>query len=127
MRRVKVTCTAREACLGDGIEVAETGLRRLWGLLGRRGLAPGGGLWIRPSSGVHTVGMRFAIDVVGLDRDGTVLRVWHTLAPFRVTRISPRMRSVMELPAGTIASLGLRAGDRLTMSPTDMSPTDAAS
>ena len=122
MRQVKVTCEAGEACLGDGIEVAETGLRRMWGLLGRRSLAPGSGLWIRPSSGVHTVGMRFAIDVVGLDRQGKVLRLWETLKPFRVTRISPRLRSVLELPAGTIAATGLRLGDRLVISPGEGQP-----
>ena len=66
---LRVTNTTRGITVGDKIELADTSLKRMFGLLGRRGLDPGGGLWIRPSSGVHTFGMAFSIDVVGLDRD----------------------------------------------------------
>jgi uncharacterized protein len=54
--------------IGTRIAVADTGLARLIGLLGRKKLEQGSGLWIQPSSGVHTFGMRFPIDVVALDR-----------------------------------------------------------
>ena len=103
--------------MGDAVELADTSRKRLFGLLGRRGLDAGGGLWIRPSSGVHTFGMTFKIDVVGLDGDLRVIKLWRCLAPFRLTSVSFRMRSVLELPCGTIARLGMEVGDQLHISP----------
>jgi uncharacterized membrane protein (UPF0127 family) len=95
--------------------VANTSMRRLFGLLGRKGLNAGQGLWIKPSSGVHTMGMMFPIDVVGLDRKGKVLKVWNSLVPFRVTSVSLKMHSVIELKAGQIAESGTAVGDTLKM------------
>ena len=85
----------------------------MFGLLGRRGLDAGGGLWIKPSSGVHTVGMAFKIDVVGLDRDLKVIKLWRCLPPFRVTSVSMKLKSVIELPCGAIAQAQMKVGDQL--------------
>lgn len=112
---LKVTNITRGTTVGERVEVAETSLRRMWGLLGRRGLDAGGGLWIRPSSGVHTVGMAFSIDVVGLDRDLKVIKLWREIPPFRVTSISTKVKSVLELPCGVIADAQLSVGDQLSM------------
>jgi uncharacterized membrane protein (UPF0127 family) len=87
------------------------------GLLGRRGLDAGGGLWIKPSSGVHTFGMAFKIDVVGLDRDLMVIKLWRCLAPFRLTAVSMKLRSVLELPCGTIARSQIHIGDQIQIDP----------
>ncbi len=88
--------------MGETVELADTSMTRMFGLLGRSGLDAGGGLWIRPSSGVHTFFMRFRIDVIGLDRELKVIKLWRCLAPFRVTSVSVKMHSVIELPCGTI-------------------------
>jgi uncharacterized membrane protein (UPF0127 family) len=85
----------------------------MFGLLGRRGLDAGGGLWIKPSSGVHTFGMSFKIDVVGLDRDHKVIKLWRCLPPFRITSVSLKLKSVLELPCGTIAQAEMKVGDQL--------------
>jgi len=85
----------------------------MFGLLGRRGLDSGEGLWIKPSSGVHTIFMRFTIDVIGLDKEMKVVKLWSDLVPYRLTSVSTKVRSVIELPAGQIASSGVRVGDRL--------------
>src|ERR1700678_4108121 len=100
---LKVTNTTRGNTVGDSVELADTSLKRMFGVLGRRGLAAGGGLWIRPSSGVHTVGMAFSIDVVGLDRDLKVIKLWRCLRPFRITSVSMKLKSVIELPCGVIS------------------------
>jgi uncharacterized membrane protein (UPF0127 family) len=115
MRVVKVFNQTRDELVWDRVEVANTSMRRLFGLLGRRGLDAGEGLWIKPSSGVHTVGMAFPIDVVGLDRKGVVIKLWSNLVPFRVTSVSWKMQSVIELPSGQIEQSGIRVGDSLTM------------
>ena len=112
----KVTNTTRGTTVGDCIELADTSLKRMFGLLGRRGLDAGGGLWIKPSSGVHTFGMAFGIDVVGLDGDLKVIKLWRDLRPFRVTSVSMKMRSVLELPPGAISQAEMRVGDQLQIS-----------
>jgi len=114
---LKVINTTRNIAVGDKIEMADTSLKRLFGLLGRSGLDAGGGLWIKPSSGVHTVGMTFAIDVVGLDRNLNVIKLWRSLPPLRVTSVSFRMHSVLELPCGTIARSQTEVGDQLQITP----------
>jgi uncharacterized membrane protein (UPF0127 family) len=110
---LKVTNTTRGNTVGENIELADTSLKRMVGLLGRRGLDAGAGLWIKPSSGVHTVGMAFAIDVVGLDRDLKVIKLWRRLVPYRLTSVSLQLRSVLELPSGTIAQSEIQLGDQL--------------
>jgi hypothetical protein len=95
----------------------------MFGLLGRRGLDAGGGLWIKPSSGVHTFGMAFKIDVVGLDGSLKVIKLWRCLVPFRVTSVSMKMKSVLELPCGTIAQSQIKIGDQLEIQPPSVSVT----
>ena len=113
MRLVRVVNQTRGTTVGESVELASTSLTRLWGLLGRRGVKAGGGLWIMPSSGVHTVGMRFPIDVVGLDKNMRVIKLWHDLAPYRVTSVSLKMCSVIELAAGQIRETKMEIGDVL--------------
>jgi uncharacterized protein len=114
---LKVTNTTRGITVGDKVELADTSLKRMFGLLGRRGLDAGGGLWIKPSSGVHTLGMAFKIDVVGLDRDLKVIKLWRCLAPFRLTSVSFKIQSVLEFPCGAIAESKMEIGDQLQISP----------
>jgi uncharacterized protein len=99
--------------IGTRIAVANTCLARLIGLLGRKGLEPNSGLWIQPSSGVHTFGMRFPIDVVALDRKLCVCAVWPKLRPWRISGVSWRIHSVIELPAGSIERARIQRGDQL--------------
>src|SRR5262245_26258372 len=109
--------TANGLLLADHLRPAHTHWTRLRGLLGTRTLAPGDGLWIKPSNQVHMFGMRYAIDVVFLDDGGRVLHVVHALQP---NRISPKVKgatSVLELPAGTAARLGVAAGATVLIEP----------
>jgi uncharacterized membrane protein (UPF0127 family) len=107
--------TVGDRVLVDRLRPAHTHWTRLRGLLGTRRLEPGEGLHIKPSNQVHMLGMLYAIDVVFLDDESRVLRVVHALQP---NRISPRVKgatSVLELPAGTAALVGLVAGAHVTI------------
>lgn len=111
--RIAFENLTRGGFVGTDIEVADTFRTRLVGLLGRRGLAPGEGLLLRPSSGVHTFAMRFPIDVVGLDSRQRIVALQSNLHPWRISKVSWRIRAVLELPPGTIDRCGLRLGDQL--------------
>jgi uncharacterized membrane protein (UPF0127 family) len=80
------------------------------GLLGRTGID--GALVLRPCRQVHTVGMRFAIDVAFCDRHGVVLHVT-TLRPARVSRPVLRAAWAIEAEAGAFARWGLARGDAI--------------
>lgn len=115
MRQLTVRNLTRSNVVGTGILLAETALSRAVGLLGRQSVQPGDGMLITPCSGVHTIGMRCAIDVVGLDHRLRVIRLWPHLVPYRITAISLKVKSVLELAAGEIAATRLRLGDCLEL------------
>ncbi|MEZ5167100.1 MAG: DUF192 domain-containing protein [Acidimicrobiales bacterium] len=89
------------------LEVADTARARRRGLLGRDGIE--GALLLTPARSVHTIRMRFAIDVAHLDDDMTVLSVV-TMAPWRVGRWHRRARHVLEAEAGTMRHWGIEPG-----------------
>jgi uncharacterized membrane protein (UPF0127 family) len=113
MRTVTVLNRSRGVQIGHRIGCADGSLTRLVGLLGRDGLDTGGGLLLQPSSGIHTVGMRFTIDAVGLDAEMRVIKLWPHMKPNRVSSISMRVRSVLELPDGEIEACGIEVGHLL--------------
>ncbi len=116
---LKVTNITRGTTVGENIGLADTSMTRMFGLLGRKGLDAGEGLWIKPSSGVHTFFMRFSIDVIGLDRELNVIKIWRCLPPFRITSVSMKLKSVIELPCGAIKAADVRIGDKLEILPAE--------
>ncbi len=103
----------RQAYLAVQLQVADTHWSRLWGLMATEvGKFPKGhGLWIVPCRGVHTFGMRFAIDVVYLDARQQVVYVRENLPPWRIAPVRLSAASVVELPTGTIAQTQTEIGD----------------
>ena len=92
------------------LEVAESRRAHARGLLGRDGLD--GALLLRPCRSVHTLGMRFPIDVAFCDGDLQVLRLV-TMPRHRLSRLVWRSRAVIEAEAGAFARWGLQPGDAL--------------
>lgn len=117
-RAVYVYNKTREMFVATEAIVADSYLNRLVGLIGKtkRWARAGAGLWIIPSQGVHTIGMLFPIDVVFLNREKEVIHVVEHLRPFRVSKITFKALSVLELPAHTIFRTGTRVGDKLEIS-----------
>ena len=98
--------------VADRADIADTSLKRRTGLLKHTGLAPGEGLWITPCEGVHTFGMKFAIDVIFLNKKKKVLKIRPNMVKRRLA-LSLLAHSVLELPAGRLAETGTVAGDLL--------------
>jgi uncharacterized protein len=99
--------------LAQHADIADSPSTRRKGLLGRKSLDRGEGLWIAPCQAVHCWGMQFAIDVIYLDRQRRVRKVRPHLKPWRLS-LSLTAHSVLELPAGTIELTETRCGDQLT-------------
>jgi uncharacterized membrane protein (UPF0127 family) len=98
------------------VEVADTRASRRRGLLGRDCLEASSALLISPCFAVHTAFMRFAIDVVFVDRNGCVVRIVRELPPWRMAG-AWRAHRVIELAAGELGTRDVRVGDRLYLDP----------
>jgi uncharacterized protein len=107
----------RSSELASDVEVAASLWAKFMGLMGRASLAPGAGLWLPDSNGIHMMFMRFPIDAVFVGRTDAAgtrtvvatyrdVRAWTGLVPF-----VRGANGVLELPVGTIAASGTEAGD----------------
>ena len=108
-----VTNVTRDRLLADRALLADGFWDRFKGLMGRAELPMGEGLHLRPCNSVHTFFMKIPIDVLFLDAEGKVVKLFPALEPWRTTAPVRRVKSVLELPAGVIAASGTAVGDRL--------------
>lgn len=122
--RYAVLNKTRGVALSLKAEAARSFLKRTKGLIGRslEEFSQGGALWIVPCDGVHTIGMRFPIDVAYLDAEGRILRLYHRLAPFRLAALNFKTKSVLELPPGILAQTNTNVGDVLEFDPYRAAP-----
>ncbi|HEX6312161.1 MAG TPA: DUF192 domain-containing protein [Acidimicrobiia bacterium] len=100
----------REGDVLAAAEVADGGRARRRGLRGRD--AVDGALVLRPCRNVHTVGVRFTIDVAFVDHDGIVLRTC-CLRPWRLSPLVHRAAFVIEAQSGAFERWNLRVGDKI--------------
>lgn len=104
--------------LAGAVEIAETRKARNQGLLGRDAMAPSAALILTPCCSIHTAFMRFAIDVVFIDRNGRVVRIVNALPPWRAAW-AIHAHSVIELAGGRLQPDDLRAGDSVYLVPAE--------
>lgn len=114
----QLTCAfnrTRDAFVATNLRIADTHWTRLKGLLDTppAGFDPGRGLWIVPCHGVHTLAMRYAIDVVFLDENLVVVHLEENVKPWRVTPVRTDAASVLELPSHTICNTQTQIGDAI--------------
>jgi uncharacterized membrane protein (UPF0127 family) len=106
----------KKTWLATKVRRADNFITRLVGLLRRKKLGAEEAVWIVPCKGIHTIGMKFAIDVVFLNKGNEVVKVVSNLIPNRATGFYLRAHSVLELPKGTIVKSSTEVGDRLEVS-----------
>jgi|HubBroStandDraft_5_1064220.scaffolds.fasta_scaffold70560_2 uncharacterized membrane protein (UPF0127 family) len=104
----------RKTLLASRVEVAGTGAKRTKGLLGRKGMASGEALWIVPCEAVHTIGMKFSLDLVYLDREKRVRKVRRNVPPWRLSGCLTA-HSVLELAGGTVDESMAQPGDTIEL------------
>ncbi len=114
MQKLRVHNRSKDTILADHAGIADSSKARKTGLLKHTVLEPGDGLWIAPCEAVHTFGMKFAIDVLFLDRKRKVLKIRPEMPKSRMSWCL-RAHSVLELPSGTAAETQTVAGDQLEL------------
>lgn len=112
-----VTNARTGATLASEARMARSFWARFRGLMWTDSLPAGQGLVIVPCNSVHCIGMRYAIDVAFLAKDGTIVKMIPEMAPGKLSPIVKGARAVLELPAGTLAATGTVEGDRLELPP----------
>ena len=107
----------RQAFLARELRVADTHWSRLRGLMGSsaENFPAGHGLWIVPCHGVHTLMMRYSIDVVYLNDKHEVVQLEENVKPWRMTPMNMDAVTVLELPSHTVWNTGTKMGDQLEM------------
>jgi uncharacterized membrane protein (UPF0127 family) len=118
-RKYCVYNQTRECFLSLSITRADTSFARLKGLIGRLRLRHDEGLWIVPSSGVHTFGVLFPLDLIYLDEDYRVVHLVEFFRTFRIAPLRTNAASVLQLPIHTIYSSQTQPGDQLLVCPPD--------
>jgi uncharacterized membrane protein (UPF0127 family) len=103
------------ATVASNVEIADTSATRRRGLLGRDSLPSGSALVITRCNSIHTIGMRFPIDVAFVDTKGRVRKVVHGIGPWRIA-LSPLAASAIEFAAGELKD-SVQVGDRIQMVP----------
>jgi len=98
--------------VAEAADVADTSETRRTGLLKHKEFLPGQGLWIVPCEAVHTIGMKFEIDVVYLSKARKVLKIRPSMPKWRFSACL-RAHSVLELPGGMAKTASLEPGDQL--------------
>ena len=107
-----------DAVIAWQVEFADSSWKRMRGLLGRAGLTVDEGMRFEPASSLHMLFMRFAIDVIYVDRDERVVKLVRNFKPWRFSW-ARGARTAYELPVGTIDRSGVAMGDELELRPAD--------
>lgn len=99
--------------LADDVELAVRVTERMKGLLGRKQFFKGKSLWIKPCKSIHTIGMKFPIDVIFLDKNNIIINIKNHFLPNRISSLFLNASSVLELPSGTLVATDTRIGDQI--------------
>ena len=103
----------RNSIVVERLKIARNLFERFRGLIGSPPLGEREGLLIPYCKGIHTIGMRYPLNVIYLDRDGKVLKLIDSLPPNSIGHIILHSHSVLELPVGAIRRSGTRTRDTL--------------
>lgn len=113
MQTVQIFNVTRGVVIAQKAVLASSLGQRMKGLLGRSSLSLNEALILKPCASLHTFFMRFAIDVLFLDKDLQIIRLIQNMPPYRLSPIIWSSKMAIELPAGKISQTNTRIGDRI--------------
>jgi len=110
---MRIVNLENNAILANKARVADTPFSRLIGLLNRSSLKEGEALVLKPSCSIHSLFMRFTIDVIFLDKTSKVIGALSSFKPFRFSPIYVKSKLAIELPENTIKLTKTKIGDTI--------------
>ncbi|MCP3668885.1 MAG: DUF192 domain-containing protein [Gammaproteobacteria bacterium] len=96
----------------SGVNKTESITERTKGLLGKQELLENDGIWITPCNSIHTLGMKYALDIIYINRKGVIKKTVSQMRPRRVS-LCLGAHGTIELKSGTIDRIGIKIGDRV--------------
>lgn len=112
---MKIINKTKGTCLAEAAVFADTLFLRMKGLLDRNEIKKGEALIITPCDSIHTFFMRFAIDVIFVDRRHRVDFAINSIKPWRLSRLCWRAKFAIELPSGVIQETRTEKGDEISI------------
>ena len=107
----QVVNKSKVVVLAKTCEMADSFYGRFCGLMFRKSLPEGGALALKPCNSIHMLFMRFAIDVLFIDKDNIVVGCCKSIRPWRLSSIFRKSVMAVELPAGLIDKTNTDVGD----------------
>lgn len=98
--------------LAKEVMLADTFIKRFFGLLNKKRLTGGQGLLLSPCNSVHTCFLFYEIDIVYLNRKNEVTKTVSRLKPFRCSADFSSY-AVLELPGGAISEFDIQVGNKI--------------
>lgn len=95
-------CVCKQIVLAEEVEQARRFFKRLKGLMFRPSMEKGTAMLLMPCPQIHTCFMRFALDVLFLDKNNKVVHVMENMKPWRLSPIVARAVKTLEMPAGVL-------------------------
>lgn len=114
----------RNWALFHQVDVADTFGKRLKGWMGKKKPQSSEGLLLIPCKSIHTLFMKFPIDVLFIDPSGKVIHLIEQMKPWRFSPVIQQSAAVLELVGGSVAESGIRLGDRVIELPMQGSPSN---
>ncbi len=105
----------KEKLVAQHVTVAGSIFARMKGLLGKKCLKDGEGMYFEPCSSIHTLFMKFPIDVLFIDKGNIVIHIIKTLKPFRFSGVYINAKACIELASGVVDLSSTEVGDTLLL------------
>lgn len=102
MKNINIKLKSTNELLLSNVLVTTSSIERIVGLMFKTKIENGSGLLIAPGNSIHTVFMKFNLDLVFMNRKNIVVKIIKNIKPWRMTRIYFSATKVLELPAGTL-------------------------
>ncbi|MFN8577842.1 MAG: DUF192 domain-containing protein [Candidatus Sericytochromatia bacterium] len=115
MKLIKIANSKNNEILGDKIIYANTPYRRFIGLMGKKEINEGQGVFLTPCNSIHMMFMKFPIDIIFLDRKNKIIHITENIQPWKISKIVFMAQSVLELPVGSVSKTDSKVGDKLTI------------
>lgn len=109
---MKLYISSNNNLISDDVMVADNFVTRSIGLLSKKNINPNQALIIKPCCSIHTLFMKFDIDVLFV-RNNKIIALYENVKPYRILPIHPFSQYVIELPAGKIKTCNIKKGDNV--------------